>query len=102
MSKHWQFGTACTAAENLLRKYVLQVVIAGVGAKDSPLSELIGYLPNSDCRYGGKLSTSCMLSNTAEHAMFGIDNLVCLSAVYDYQFVNSDGCVFNKLVFLNW
>ena len=31
----------------------LQVVIAGVGAKDSPLSELIGYLPNSDCRYGG-------------------------------------------------
>ena len=25
-----------------------------------------------------------------------------VSAVYDYQFVNSDGCVFNKLVFLNW
>lgn len=23
-------------------------------------------------------------------------------AVYDYQFTNSEGCVFNKLVFLNW
>jgi hypothetical protein len=22
--------------------------------------------------------------------------------VYDYQFTNSEGCVFNKLVFLNW
>ena len=32
----------------------------------------------------------------------GIDSPVFLSAVYDYQFVNSDGCVFNKLVFLNW
>ncbi|DBA83549.1 TPA: hypothetical protein ACH3X2_006469 [Trebouxia sp. C0005] len=51
-----------------------EVVIAGVGAKDSPLSELLGLLPNTDCRYG----------------------------VYDYQFVNSDGCIFNKLIFLNW
>ena len=39
----------------LLRNYALQVVIAGVGAKDSPLSELLGCLPNSDCRYGGRL-----------------------------------------------
>ena len=22
--------------------------------------------------------------------------------MYDYQFTNSEGCVFNKLVFLNW
>lgn len=44
----------CTAAKNLLRSYALQVVIAGVGAKESPLSELLGYLPNSDCRYGGR------------------------------------------------
>ncbi|DBA79718.1 TPA: hypothetical protein ACH3X1_008386 [Trebouxia sp. C0004] len=51
-----------------------EVVIAGVGAKDSPLSELLGLLPNTDCRYG----------------------------VFDYQFVNSDGCIFNKLIFLNW
>lgn len=51
-----------------------EVVIAGVGSKDSQLSELLGYLPNTDCRYG----------------------------VYDYQYINSDGCVFNKLIFLNW
>lgn len=24
------------------------------------------------------------------------------AAVYDYQFINSDGCVFNKLIFVNW
>ena len=39
----------------MVRLYALQVVIAGVGAKESPLSELIGYLPNSDCRYGGRV-----------------------------------------------
>lgn len=51
-----------------------EVVIAGAGNKDSPLSELLDSLPSNDCRYG----------------------------VYDYQFVNSDGCVFNKLIFVNW
>lgn len=45
-----------TAGQDIVRLYALQVVIAGVGAKESPLSELIGYLPNSDCRYGGRVS----------------------------------------------
>ena len=31
-----------------------QVVIAGAGNKDSPLSELLDSLPANDCRYGGK------------------------------------------------
>lgn len=28
--------------------------------------------------------------------------LAVAAAVYDYQFTNSEGCIFNKLVFLNW
>ena len=26
----------------------------------------------------------------------------CIHAVYDYQFTNSDNCVFNKIVFISW
>ena len=38
----------------------LQVIIAGVGDKESPLSEFIDCLPSNDCRYGGELClTSC-------------------------------------------
>ena len=38
----------------------LQVIIAGVGDKESPLSEFIDCLPSNDCRYGGKHRyTSC-------------------------------------------
>ncbi len=33
----------------------LQVIIAGVGDKESPLSEFIDCLPSNDCRYGGEL-----------------------------------------------
>eukprot|EP00891_Asterochloris_glomerata_P008794 jgi/Astpho2/8794/fgenesh1_pm.00128_%23_17_t len=51
-----------------------EVIIAGVGDKDSPLSEFIDCLPSNDCRYG----------------------------VYDHQFTNSEGFIFNKLVFVNW
>lgn len=32
----------------------------------------------------------------------GVLVLVVLSTVFDHQFTNSDGCVFNKLVFINW
>lgn len=49
---------ACTAKKDSAIKCAPQVVIAGVGAKESPLSELLGYLPNSDCRYGGRITTS--------------------------------------------
>lgn len=48
---------ACTAKTDVVIEYAPQVVIAGVGAKESPLSELLGYLPNSDCRYGGRITT---------------------------------------------
>ncbi|KAK9904298.1 hypothetical protein WJX75_008802 [Coccomyxa subellipsoidea] len=51
-----------------------EVVIADVGTKDSSYEDLLSVLPGSDCRYG----------------------------VYDHQFKNSEGCIFNKLVFINW
>jgi len=83
-------------------KACVQVVMAGVGAKDSPLSELLGLLPNTDCRYGGVLSYA---QQQGESNVAVVQNLKLVSvchAVYDYQFVNSDGCIFNKLIFLNW
>lgn len=51
-----------------------EVVIADVGGKDSSYQDLLSVMPSSDCRY----------------------------AVYDHQFTNSEGCIFNKLVFINW
>ncbi|EIE20340.1 actin depolymerizing protein [Coccomyxa subellipsoidea C-169] len=51
-----------------------EVVIADLGSKDSTYQDLLAVLPGSDCRYG----------------------------VYDHQFKNSEGCIFNKLVFINW
>ncbi|CAK0782710.1 hypothetical protein CVIRNUC_005905 [Coccomyxa viridis] len=51
-----------------------QVVIADVGDKESSYEDFLSVLPSSDCRYG----------------------------VYDYQFTNSEGCIFNKLVFYSW
>ncbi|KAK9842215.1 hypothetical protein WJX81_000934 [Elliptochloris bilobata] len=51
-----------------------EVVIAAVGDKDSTYADFVASFPENDCRYG----------------------------VYDYQFTNSEGYVFNKLVFLNW
>lgn len=80
-------------------------MIAGVGAKDSPLSELLGLLPNTDCRYGGVYDIIRLHSSKPEFGAAVVQNLklVCVChAVYDYQFVNSDGCIFNKLIFLNW
>lgn len=51
-----------------------QVVIAEVGDKDSEYSDFLERLPATDCRYG----------------------------VIDMRFVNSEGCVFNKILFVNW
>lgn len=43
-----------------------------------------------NCQSGAKLSF------VASYACF------CSVAVYDYQFTNSEGCLFNKLVFFSW
>ncbi|KAK9828575.1 hypothetical protein WJX72_000830 [[Myrmecia] bisecta] len=51
-----------------------EVIIANVGGKDASYTDLLSVLPASDCRY----------------------------AVFDYQFTNSEGCLFNKIVFINW
>ncbi|KAK9837037.1 hypothetical protein WJX84_011626 [Apatococcus fuscideae] len=51
-----------------------EVVISNVGDKDSNYRDFVGVLPPNDCRYG----------------------------VYDFQYTNSDNCIFNKLVFLSW
>lgn len=50
------------------------VVIATVGDKDSTFDDFLANLPPNDCRY----------------------------AVYDYPYVNSEGVVYTKIVFLNW
>lgn len=51
-----------------------QVVIAAVGDKSSSFQEFLAQLPPSDCRY----------------------------AVFDYQYINSEGIAYSKIVFLNW
>ena len=50
------------------------VVVAAAGDMTTSYADLLSLLPPSDCRY----------------------------AVYDYEHTNSEGRVFNKLVFLNW
>lgn len=50
------------------------VVVAAAGDKTASYADLLSLLPPDDCRY----------------------------AVYDYEHTNSEGRVFNKLVFLNW
>ncbi len=51
-----------------------QVIIAAVGDKTSKFEDFLAQLPPNDCRY----------------------------AVYDYQYINSEGIAYNKIVFLNW
>lgn len=51
-----------------------EIVIVDVGGKDSNYQEFVEKLPENDCRF----------------------------AVYDYQVTNSEGRVFQKLVFLSW
>ncbi|KAK9804944.1 hypothetical protein WJX73_001605 [Symbiochloris irregularis] len=51
-----------------------KVILCNVGDANSSYQELLDALPETDCRF----------------------------AVYDYQFTNSDNCVFNKLVFISW
>lgn len=51
-----------------------EIVIVDVGEKDSSYTQFVERLPENDCRF----------------------------AVYDYQVTNSEGRVFQKLVFLSW
>lgn len=51
-----------------------EIVIVDVGGKDSNYQQFVEKLPENDCRF----------------------------AVYDYQVTNSEGRVFQKLVFLSW
>ena len=76
-----------------------------MGDKDSPYDELLSVLPASDCRYGGICQSLLPCNHMLHLSMVTYDLTACPSpkcTVYDYQFTNSEGCIFKKLVFLNW
>jgi hypothetical protein len=52
----------------------MQVVLDEAGAANASYGAFVDALPEGDCRY----------------------------AVYDYEYTNDDGCIFNKLVFVMW
>ena len=54
--------------------FTLQIVIDEVGKSSESYEDFLENLPNTDCRY----------------------------AVYDVEYRNSDGCIFNKIVFILW
>eukprot|EP01024_Parvocaulis_polyphysoides_P017552 TRINITY_DN17752_c0_g3_i2.p1 TRINITY_DN17752_c0_g3~~TRINITY_DN17752_c0_g3_i2.p1 ORF type:complete len:153 (+),score=26.32 TRINITY_DN17752_c0_g3_i2:169-627(+) len=52
----------------------MEVVVADVGAPDSTYQDFMQAFPENECRYG----------------------------VFDWEYINSDGEVFGKLLFLHW
>lgn len=71
-----------------------------MGPSSASFSAFADALPEHDCRYGGARPTRCASAARCRPRTPPLTRPA--AAVYDFDYVNADGCQFKKLIFVMW